>query len=318
MNVVFFGTAEFGIPSLEAIRRSRKHTLVAAVTGPDKPRGRGLDLQPTPIGKWLADAGTGRVLKPANLRDPAFAKELQGITADAYVVVAYRILPESVFTIPRYAFNLHASLLPAYRGAAPIQRAIMAGEKTTGVTTFMLQKNVDTGAIIDQIPCSIPEAANAGDMFESLSEVGAELVIRTLDLLEIGEFTTRLQDETKATPAPKLTDADLVLDFSRRGIDLINQARGLAPRPGAHAVFRENPVKILALLAHNDASLRGRVGEIVAIDKSLGPIVQAGEGLLAIGQIQPAGKRPITGAEFARGYHPETGETFQTPQITST
>ncbi len=318
MNVIFFGTADFGIPSLDAILRSHKHTLVGAVTGPDKPRGRGLDLQPTPVGKWLAAAGIERILKPVDLRRPQFAEELQAIAADVYVVVAYRILPESIYTIPRYAFNLHASLLPAYRGAAPVQRAIMAGEKTTGVTTFLLQKNVDTGAILDQMVCPIPESANAGEMFATLSRAGAESVIRTLDLLEIGKFTTRVQDDTKSSSAPKLSESDLVLDFSRPGTELINRVRALAPRPGAGVIFRENPVKILALLPHNDASLRGRAGEIVAVDKSLGPIVQAGEGLLAIGQIQPAGKRPMTGAEFARGYHPETGERFQTTPKTST
>lgn len=319
VKVVFLGTADFGIPTLEALRRSTRHQLVAGVTGPDKPRGRGLESSPTPIGKWLTAAGATPVFKPEKLSDPSFAAALRAVEADAFVVVAFRILPESVYSIPKFAFNLHASLLPAYRGAAPIQRAIMAGETTTGVTTFLLQKSVDTGAIIEQVEQPIPPDANAGDMFESLSYVGAETVMRTLDLLESGEFIPRQQDDSKASPAPKLTDADLVLDFANGTTTLINRVRGLSPRPGAGAIFRENPVKILALFAHNDASLAGRApGEIVAVDKTLGPIVQTRDGLVVFGQIQPSGKKPITGAEFARGYHPEVGERFHTQKLKQT
>lgn len=315
MNVVFFGTADFGIPSLEAIVSNKRHTLVAAVTGPDRQRGRGLGLHPTPVGEWLAAHQFENVLKPESTRDAGFAEELRRISADVYAIVAYRILPESVYTIPRYAFNLHASLLPAYRGAAPIQRAIMAGEQVTGVTTFLLQKTVDTGAILTQHSRPIPPDATAGDMFDVLAKDGAELVIRTLDLLELGEFTPQPQDDCKASPAPKLSAADQAVDFSRATTELINRVRAFAPRPGATAIFRGNPVKILSLLPHNDASLRaGDPGEIVAIDKPRGPIVQAGDGHLVLGQVQPAGKKPMTGAEFARGYHPREGELFLTPK----
>lgn len=316
MKVVFLGTADFGIPTLEALRRSSRHKLVAGVTGPDKPRGRGLGSSPTPIGKWLEAAGVTPVLKPEKLNDPSFAAAVRSVEADAFVVVAFRILPESIYSIPPFAFNLHASLLPAYRGAAPIQRAIMAGETVTGVTTFLLQKSVDTGAIIEQFEQPIPPQATAGDVFESLSKLGAATVMSTLDRLESGNFHPRMQDDSKASPAPKLTDSDLALDFSSGTPALINRVRGLSPRPGATAIFRENPVKILALLAHNDASLPGgAAGEIVAVDKSLGPIVQTGDGYVAIGVIQPAGRKPITGAEFARGYHPTIGERFQTPRL---
>ena len=313
MRVVFFGTADFGVPTLEAIANTANHQLVAVVTGPDKPRGRGLEFSPTPIAKWSDEARISPILKPDSLNDIYFVETLRGIDADAYVVVAFRILPEAVYTIPRFAFNLHASLLPAYRGAAPIHRAIMAGETVTGVTTFLLQKSVDTGAIIGQVEAPIPPDANAGQMFESLSRLGSDLVIRSLDKLATGNFAPRPQDGSKASSAPKLTDHDLHLDFSDRARDLKNRVRALSPRPGATAIFRENPVKILALLIHNDASLGGLVGEIVAVDKSLGPIVQTGHGLVAIGQIQPAGKRAMTGAEFARGYYPDIGEMFHTP-----
>ncbi len=326
MKIVFFGTADFGIPSLAAITASARHQIVAAVTGPDKPRGRGLESSPTPIAAWFQSHSPAAVFKPTRLTDPAFITSLNQIQADVYVVIAFRILPEPVYTIPRYAFNLHASLLPAYRGAAPIQRAIMAGEKQTGVTTFLLQKFVDAGPIIGQSSCEIPDDATSGDMFDALSHLGASLVIDTLDRLETGIITPLPQDDSKASPAPKLTEADFALRFgppeyfclalfTDSAIDLKNRVRALAPRPGATAIFRENPMKILALLPRNDASLGGEPGAIVAIDRNAGPIVQTGAGQVTLAQVQPAGKRPMTGAEFTRGYHPEIGEVFQTPRL---
>lgn len=315
MNVVFFGTADFGIPTLEALHKSARHRLLVAVTGPDRPRGRGLSSQPTLVGEWLTRAGIDKVFKPERLTDQAFVESLREIPADAYVVVAYRILPESVYTIPRLAFNLHASLLPAYRGAAPIQRAIMAGEKVTGVTTFLLQKSVDTGDIVLQRAIDIGPEENAGELMSRLAAVGADAVIETLDALEGGTFARVAQDPAKASPAPKITEADQLLSFGQPSRRLIDHVRALAPRPGATAVFRENTVKILALSAHSDASLGGLAGEIVAVDRTIGPIVAAGVGLVAFRSIQPAGKKPMTGAEFARGYHPEIGERFLTPRL---
>jgi len=315
VNVVFFGTADFGIPTLEALHKSARHRLIVAVTGPDRPRGRGLSSQPTPVGEWLTRTGIDKVLKPDKLSDPAFVELLRAAPADAYVVVAYRILPDSVYTIPRHAFNLHASLLPAYRGAAPIQRAIMAGEKVTGVTTFLLQTKVDAGDIVLQRAVEIGPEENTGELMSRLAAVGAGAVIETLDLLESGSFAAVVQDPTNATAAPKITDADVLLSFAQPCRTLVNHVRALAPRPGATAVFRENTVKILALSAHSDASLGGLAGEIVAVDRTIGPIVAAGVGLVAFRSIQPAGKKPMTGAEFARGYHPEIGERFLTPRL---
>lgn len=318
MKLVFFGTADFGVPSLEAIVTGDRHQIVAAVTGPDKPRGRGLDSTPTPIAAWCEKHAQFPVYKPGTLADPGFVAALRQIPADCFVVIAFRILPESVYAIPRFAFNLHASLLPAYRGAAPIQRAIMAGETQTGVTTFLLRQSVDTGAIIGQKTCPIPPSANAGEMFITLSQLGASLVLETLDGLESGHATLVGQDDSKATRAPKLTDADLALDFNRTAMVVRNHVRGLSPRPGATAIYRENPVKILALLARNNASLGGQPGEIVAMDKHDGPVVQTAEGQVTLELIQPAGKRPMTGAEFARGYRPEIGELFQRPRLKTT
>lgn len=311
MRVVFFGTADFGLPTLEAINASPRHEIIGAVTGPDKPRGRGLSSHPTPIGEWLEAHSVAPVFKPSKMSDPEFVEALRNLRADAFVVVAFRILPETVYSIPKFSFNLHASLLPAYRGAAPIQRAIMAGETITGVTTFLLEKQVDTGSIIFQQELAIGPVETAGELMGRLASLGAGAVIDTLDVLESGRFTPLPQDPAKASPAPKITNADLPLVFDLPADRLIHRVRALAPRPGATTVFREKTMKILALSVHSDASLGGRAGEIVAVDKKLGPVVATGNGAVVIGSIQPAGKKPMTGAEFARGYHPTAGERFQ-------
>jgi methionyl-tRNA formyltransferase len=313
VNVVFFGTADFGLPTLEAIRSHPRHRLVGVVTGTDKPRGRGLSLSPTPIAAALEASGFQPVLKPERLNDADLVARLQSLDADAFVVVAFRILPESVYTLPRFAFNLHASLLPAYRGAAPIQRAIMAGETRTGVTTFLLKKTVDTGDIIGQRETQIGSDETGGVLYERLSGLGAELVIETLDQLESGHAESIPQDPRLASPAPKITDADLWLEFGCPAHDLINQVRALAPRPGASARFRDGSVKIFALAPVNSPSLQGPSGAVVALDHQRGPVVATGQGLVSITQIQPAGKKTQSGAEFIRGYHPEPGELFGAP-----
>ena len=313
MKVVFFGTADFGIPTLDAIRASSIHSLVGVVTGPDKPRGRGRALSATPIATALEESAFQPILKPERLGDPEFVARLRLFGADAFVVVAFRILPESVYTIPQFAFNLHASLLPAYRGAAPIQRAIMAGETRTGVTTFLLQKTVDTGDILGQRESTIGAEETAGELYERLSTLGAELVINTLDKLESGQVETAPQDPSVACPAPKITESDLWLDFGKSARQLTNQVRALAPRPGGSVGFRDSTAKILALAPVDSPSLHGPMGAIVALDSQKGPIVATGQGLVCITRIQPAGKSTQSGAEFIRGYHPEPGEFFGAP-----
>ncbi|HWO56802.1 MAG TPA: methionyl-tRNA formyltransferase [bacterium] len=313
MNLVFFGTADFGIPILQALLRSPRHRLVAAVTGPDKPRGRGQERQPTPVGQWLADTGFPRIVKPEDLRDPHLHRQLQAMGADAYVVVAYRILPEAIYTIPRFAFNLHASLLPAYRGAAPIQRAIMAGETETGVTTFLLRKQVDTGDILLQRSLAIDPEENCGELMARMATLGATVVLETLDGLERGDLVPQPQDPSKASPAPKITDEDLILTFAQPSERLINRVRALAPRPGGYTIFRGGAIKVLALRPYPDASLHSRPGAIVAVDKTLGPVVATADRCVTFDLIQPAGKKPMTGADFAHGHHPDVGESFTTP-----
>ena len=309
MKIVFFGTSAFGLPTLKAIHQSSDHQIAGIVTGPDKPQGRGRQLTATPIGQWAAEHGIETLLKPDKLRDPAFAETLGRITADAYVVVAFRILPESVYTLAPYAFNLHASLLPAYRGAAPIQRAIMAGETRTGVTTFLLQKRVDTGDIIAQRETPIDTEETAGDLAQRLSVIGAELVIETLDTLAKGGFTPLAQDNTKASPAPKLTATDRLVDFDTDAASVINRVRGLAPKPAAVALFRGKLVKLLGMRDAEASSDTG--GQVIDADPKRGLWIAIGQRSVEMCRLQPEGKSVQTGVEFVRGYRVTTDDRFE-------
>ncbi|MBI3872785.1 MAG: methionyl-tRNA formyltransferase [candidate division Zixibacteria bacterium] len=304
MNVVFFGTASFGLPSLEAIAAHPNHRLVAIVTGPDKPMGRGLSTSPTSVGSWAEH-------RPERLQSLELVADLQKLNADVYAVVAYRILPEAVFAIPRYAFNLHASLLPAFRGAAPIQRAIMAGETRTGVTTFLLEKTVDTGSIVAQRETQIGLLENAGDLTDRLSRLGAELVIETLEILASGRLTPRPQNSALASPAPKIGPADQILDFDETAAHLINRVRALAPRPGATVGFQGKVIKIFALRDAGFLPDGARPGSIVAADPKAGLLVAARDRVVSVARIQPPGRKVQTGAEFVRGYHVSVTDRFE-------
>jgi len=266
---------------------------------------------PTPVGQWAADAGFRPVFKPERLGAPDFVSALKSLPADAYVVAAFRILPESVFTIPKYALNLHASLLPAYRGAAPIQRAIMAGETRTGVTTFLLQKTVDTGAMLVQRDTAIAPEEDAGQLAVRLAQIGAGAVIDTLDLLEAGGFQPLAQDESRASAAPKLVAADQRLDFGEPAERVINRVRALAPDPGGLVRHAEQVLKIFALKDAGPLCSDDRSGNVVLADPKRGMIVATADRRVSLELIQPPGKRIQTGAEFVRGYRIKTGDRLQ-------
>ena len=311
MKIVFLGTSAFGLPIIEAIHQHADHDLVGVVTGPDKPQGRGRHPAPTPIGQWAAGHRLTAIWKPASLRDLALARDLISLNAHVFVVVAFRILPESLCTIPRWAFNLHASLLPAYRGAAPIQRAIMAGETRTGVTTFLLQQRVDTGAILAQRATDIPPEATTGDLAERLSLIGSELVIETLDRLSRGDVTPLPQDDSRASPAPKLTRTDRVIDFAHDASPVINRVRGLAPKPAAVALFRDRLVKILVLREIGLSESDAQPGSVTLADPKEGLHMRIGHHAVRVEQLQPEGKGIQTGAEFVRGYRVTTDDRFE-------
>jgi methionyl-tRNA formyltransferase len=299
------GTPEFSIPSLERIVEAG-YNVPLVVTAPDKPRGRGREPSPCPVKKRALELGLD-VASPERLGDSAFLERLRAIEPDVICVVAFRILPESVYSIARLgAFNLHGSLLPRYRGAAPIQRAIMHGEDVTGVTTFFLKKKVDTGNVIARQEIPIGPTMTGGELHDVMKEAGADLVLRTIRMIERGAIEPTAQNDADATPAPKIHPEDCAIDWRRSDVDVYNQIRALSPRPGARTVWNGTLLKILG--AHRTDSDRCREGEILIEGDTL--LVGTGGFDLALDQIQREGKRSLDTPSFLRGTQLTSGDVL--------
>lgn len=295
------------MPSLELLLKS-EHQVVAVVTQPDKPKGRGLKLSASPI-KEFAEKQNLRVLTPEDLKSEEFYQALSELKPDLIAVVAFRILPERIFSLPPYGtINLHASLLPKYRGAAPINWAIINGEKKTGITTFFIQKTVDTGHIILQREVEILPEETCGELSLKLSRIGAEVLLETIILIEKKEAKTHPQNELEATPAPKITDELCKIDWSKPAEEINNLIRGVSPTPGAFTFFRRKLLKIYKteIVSEQDGSTEP--GIVISADKSTGIHVQTGRGILKLKELQLEGKKKITADEFLRGYRIEAGE----------
>ena len=295
MKIIFFGTPDFAIPILNKIYES-KHQLVAVVTAPDKERGRGRKVSFTPV-KQFAIEKSIPVLQPEKLRDENFIKQLKKFAADVFVVVAFRILPEAVYTIPKYAFNLHASLLPKYRGAAPIQWSLINGEKETGVTTFLLEKKVDTGNIILQKKIEISEDDDFGTLHDKLSMLGADAVLETLEILESGNFTPLPQDDLLVTKAPKITKDIAKIDWNKSAREIVNLIRGLSPVPAA---FFERNGKIYKIYKAIVSDKELNPGEVLQTKKEL--FIGAADKSVQVLELKPEGRKRMTAEEFLRGY----------------
>lgn len=304
MNIVFMGTPAFAVPSL-AILIDNGYGVAAVVSAPDAPRGRGQKVSPTPV-KEFALWHHLPVIQPEKLREEWFIQRLQGLSPDLIVVVAYRILPKEVFTLPRLgSFNLHASLLPKYRGAAPINWAIMNGERETGATTFFLQEQVDTGNIILQERISIGEDETAGELHDRLSDLGARLVLETVRLIESGNVVVSEQDNNLATPAPKIFREQCQIDWSKNAQEIHDFVRGLSPSPCAYTYHKE---KLLRLYRTQivDKEKTGEYGRVRVVEDGLW--IQTGSGRVALVEIQQEGKKRMAIGEFLRGYHLKNGD----------
>ena len=301
------GTPEFALPSLEILHHNR-YPIPVVVTAPDKPRGRGQSVSPTPV-KLLAESLGIPVLQPDSLKEPAFLQRLRAFQPDIIVVVAFPILPPEVFSIPRLAsFNLHASLLPKYRGAAPINWAIMNGETETGVTTFLLKEKVDTGDILLQQQVAIEPEDDAGALHDKLAAIGAKTVLETLRLIEANRVSPIRQDATLATRAPKIFREHVRIDWTRPAISIHNQVRGLSPYPGAFTLHKGRPLKIFKTRITASLS-EGVPGEIIAKPEEL--LVSTGDSLMSILEMQQEGRSRMKVAEFLRGYRITTGEHLE-------
>lgn len=298
MKIIFFGTPDFAIPSLKILIENN-YDIVAVVTVPDKAKGRGLKLEPSPIKKFALENNL-KVLQPEKLKDQDFQNELRDLNPELGIVVAYRILPVEVFTIPKYGtFNLHASLLPKYRGAAPIQWALINGEKVTGVTTFFLQEKVDTGNIILQREVLIDEEDNFQTLHDKLAKVGAELVLETVKRIEEKNYQVQPQNDLEATLAPKITKELCRINWNQKAYNIHNLVRGLSPIPGAFTLLGNKIFKIYRTkVLDKDASQQP--GKIIIEDDSL--LVNTNDKLISILEIQPESKKRMSSKEFLLGY----------------
>ena len=301
MRIIFFGTPEFAVESLKALVDA-KFNVVAVVTAPDKPAGRGQHLQASPV-KIFAETCGLAVLQPIKLKDPSFLEELRLYNADLQIIVAFRMLPEQVWNMPRLGtFNLHASLLPNYRGAAPIHWAIINGERETGVTTFFLQHEIDTGDLLFQEKEAISESDTTGELYNRLMKKGAKLVVKTTLAIMDEAIHPQAQIETKELRiAPKLTKETGLVHWSKDGQSIVNLIRGMNPFPGAHTVFQGKHCKISSVRFHPEIIADLGIG-VWDTDQKTFLRVGCADGYIEILAWQMEGKKNMEIAEFLRGY----------------
>lgn len=305
LRIVFMGTPDFAVEPLRRLVEGG-YNVVGVVTSADKPAGRGLKMQQSAVKKYATEAGL-EVLQPEKLKDPGFLDRLSALDADLGIVIAFRMLPEAVWAQPKYGtFNLHASLLPQYRGAAPINRAIMNGERVTGVTTFMLNSQIDKGAIVGRREVAIEDEDTAGTLHDKLMYEGARLVLETVDLIAGGEVVALEQPESDEglKPAPKIFKDDCRIDWRADARVIYNFVRGLSPYPAAWSVLKrggeETPVKIYGVSVVK-GSCGLQPGMIESDGKTFVEVV-CGYGALRITELQSAGKKRMIIDEFLRGF----------------
>jgi methionyl-tRNA formyltransferase len=310
MRIVFMGTPEFAVPTLEALVQSEEH-VVGVVTQPDRPKGRGGALAAPPVKLVCQRAGLP-FLQPLKMKDPAFLDALRAWRPDLIVVAAFgRILPQVILDIPpRGCLNVHASLLPKYRGAGPIQWAIINGEKETGITTMLMDAGMDTGAILLQERVVIDPEDTAGTLSAKLADVGGRLLIETIRRLEAGTLKPTPQDQTRATLAPLLKKEDGMIDWTLPATAIANRVRGLSPWPGAFTFFNDDRLLIWRASAREDE--RGASvdpGTLVEVRKDA-LVIATGKGTLAVTEVQPATSRRMTVRQYLAGHPLAPGVKF--------
>lgn len=298
MKIIFFGTPEFAIPSLK-ILVEHDFEISAVVTVPDKEKGRGLKPEPSPIKKFALTKGL-KIFQPEKLKEEIFIQQINDLKPDLGIVVAYRILPREIYTLPKFGtFNLHASLLPRYRGAAPIQWALINGEKVTGVTTFFLQDKVDTGNIILQREVPIDDEDNFQTLHDKLAQVGSELVLETVKVIETGQYELKAQDDSQATFAPKITKEICKIDWNQEAIKIHNLIRGLSPIPAAFTHLGGKIIKIFkSKVVDETADEESGVIEI----RDNGILVNTSDKKISIIELQPESRKRMSAKEFLLGY----------------
>ena len=304
MKIVFMGNPEFAVPSLKKLAASN-HEILSVVTNPPKPAGRGRKLINTPVAKCAEDLDLN-VKEIDNLHSEETIQNLQKLNADVFTVVAYRILPKEIIAIPAMgSINLHGSLLPKYRGAAPIQWSLINGDRETGLTTFILQDKVDTGNVLQQKKISIDQDDNYGSLSKKMSNAGAELLVETMDEFEKGNLNPYAQDDVKATTARKISAEMTVINWQKSAQEIHNLIRGLTPLPGVRTLLSGKGLKIFETEFIKENSVLEK-GEISIIEKDYFSI-QTGAGQLIVSQVQLEGKRRMSAGDFLRGVQLDVG-----------
>ena len=308
MRILFLGTSEFAVPTLEALAASRTHEIIAVVTQPDRPQGRGLRVSMPPV-KQTAERLGLPILQPKRVRAEPFLETAGEMKPDVLVLAAFgQIIPQALLDLPPFGpINVHGSLLPLYRGAAPIQYAILNGEKITGITTMWMDATLDTGDILLQREVPIGDDDTTGTLIPKMAAAGAELLIETLDRLAARNCPRIPQDHSKATFAPSITPADTEIDWNEPAGRIRNRIRALSPRPGAFAMMNGRKIKIWSAEVRED--LPGQPGEVLAVTKQ-SVDVGAWQGALSLSEVQPENSRRMTAPEWARGARLAPGEKF--------
>jgi methionyl-tRNA formyltransferase len=312
MKIVFMGTPEFAVESLKALLEA-DHDVCAVVTVPDKKQGRGLKVKASAVKQFATERGIP-VLQPQHLKDQDFKDELKKFEADCFVVVAFRILPKEIFTIPKKGtINVHGSLLPAYRGAAPINWAIMNGDSESGVTTMLIDAKVDTGNILLQDKVEITSSMTAGDLHDILAERGAKLLVKTIDKIANGKINSIQQENIFATKAPKITTATALINFEKEAEKVHNQIRGLSPYPGAFTFLKSKKIKLLK--SHVSSSRGSAVAGVILSVASDNFVVGCTQGKISIFEVQLEGKKIMSVHDFLNGHKLSKGMHFTSTKI---
>ena len=307
MRVIFMGTPDFAVGTLQALLQS-EHEVVAVVTQPDKPKGRGKAMQFTPVKEVAAEAGIP-VLQPKKVREEAVVEELRSYHPDVIVVVAFgQLIPKSILEMPKYGcVNVHASLLPKYRGAAPIQWAVIDGEEKSGVTTMQMDEGLDTGDMLLTEEVTLDPEETGGSLFDKLSQVGAQLLLKTLDALENAAFTPQKQPAESTTAYAAMLNKKMgEIDWSQSAVQIERLVRGLNPWPSAYTHLAGKTLKIWKAAVRPSREQKKEPGSVILEDKKHFGI-QTGDGVLEILELQLEGKKRMTADAFLRGYQLENG-----------
>ena len=310
MRIVFMGTPDFSVPTLEALVAS-EHEVVGVVTQPDKPKGRGKEIHMSPV-KECALQHNIPVYQPVRARDEAFVDEMRALTPDVMVVIAFgQILPKSLLELPKYGcVNIHASLLPKYRGAAPIQWAVINGDEETGITTMMMDVEMDTGDMLEKTVVKLDPEETGGSLFDRLSLLGGDLILSTLSKLEKGEITPVPQDHEKATYVKKISKSMGDIDWTMDAVSIERLVRGLNPWPSAFTRLNGKMLKIWEAKVLPDPDVKLPCGSVISASDE-GLKIQTGAGVLCVTSLQLEGKKRMDTAAFLRGYQVAAGSMME-------